>query len=228
MKQATIVIWLLLLLACILDAKEDDYYKLLGVSRNASEREIKKAFRKLAVKYHPDKNKEKGAEEKFQELAQAYEVLSDPEKRKKYDQFGKAAFSQNGGSGSGGANPFHFNFDDLFRHANEEFGGHTFHFPGFDHGQYRQQGHNFFNLEDFYEEDDGFANHGYEMPHGFGDGSSFFGTHFGHAHAHAHAQAQTHSYGNTHEHRSQQSRGRSCHTVTQRVGNMVTTYTQCS
>ena len=70
-----------------------DYYKILGVSKNATEAEIKKAFRKLAVKYHPDKNKgDKAAEEKFKEINEAYAVLSDPEKRKQYDAFGSTEF----------------------------------------------------------------------------------------------------------------------------------------
>src|SRR6266851_4258301 len=66
-----------------------DYYKILGVNKNASEKEIRKAYRKLARKYHPDVNPEdKSAEDKFKELNEAYEVLSDPEKRKRYDQLG--------------------------------------------------------------------------------------------------------------------------------------------
>jgi curved DNA-binding protein len=66
-----------------------DYYKILGVNKSASQEEIKKAYRKLAVKYHPDKNKgDKAAEEKFKEIGEAHEVLRDPEKRKLYDQLG--------------------------------------------------------------------------------------------------------------------------------------------
>lgn len=74
---------------------ESDYYKVLGVAKDASAEEIKKSFRKLAVKYHPDRNQgDKGAEEKFKQINEAYAVLSDPEKRKKYDTFGSADFHQ--------------------------------------------------------------------------------------------------------------------------------------
>ena len=65
-----------------------DYYQILGVGKNATDEEIKKAFRKLALEFHPDRNKSKGAEEKFKEINEAYQVLSDSEKRKSYDQFG--------------------------------------------------------------------------------------------------------------------------------------------
>ena len=67
-----------------------DYYEVLGVSRSASAEDVKKAFRRLAMKYHPDRNREDGAEARFKEIGEAYEVLSDPEKRSTYDRFGHA------------------------------------------------------------------------------------------------------------------------------------------
>ena len=69
---------------------KDDYYKILGVEKNADQKEIKKAYRKLALKYHPDKNPSKNAEEKFKEISEAYAVLSDNNKRKMYDTYGHA------------------------------------------------------------------------------------------------------------------------------------------
>jgi len=81
----------------------EDFYATLGVERNASADEIKKAYRKLAVQYHPDKNPgDKQAEEKFKEITAAYEILSDPEKRQRYDQFGSQAFGPGAGAGPGG------------------------------------------------------------------------------------------------------------------------------
>ena len=92
-------------------AEKRDFYVGLGVDKNASETEIKRAYRKVAKKYHPDMNPgDKEAEEKFKEAAEAYEVLSDPEKKSKYDQFGHAAFEQ-GGGGAGGFGGFDFGGD---------------------------------------------------------------------------------------------------------------------
>jgi len=97
--------------------KKRDYYEVLGIGRNASDEEVKRAYRKLAVKFHPDKNPDDPhAEEKFKELGEAYDVLMDPEKRAAYDRFGHAAFAP-GGIGFGGG--FHDPFD-IFR---EVFGG---------------------------------------------------------------------------------------------------------
>ncbi|MBP5260380.1 MAG: molecular chaperone DnaJ [Paludibacteraceae bacterium] len=101
-----------------------DYYEVLGVAKTATADEIKKAYRKLAIKYHPDKNPgDKEAEEKFKEAAEAYDVLSDPQKRQRYDQFGHAGM--NGGAGGfGGFQSGGFSMDDIFEQFGDIFGGH--------------------------------------------------------------------------------------------------------
>lgn len=129
-----------------------DYYEILGVAKGASEAEIKSAYRKMALKHHPDKNKAADAEEKFKEINEAYQVLSDANKRQTYDQFGHAAFDPASGMGgnpftgaqsgpftwsysnSGGGNPFEgADFGDPFDIFESFFGG------GFGQGQRRQR-----------------------------------------------------------------------------------------
>ena len=143
-------------------AAKRDYYEVLGVAKNADEKTIKKAYRKLAKKYHPDTNAgNPDAEKKFKEVTEAYSVLSDPEKKKMYDQFGHAAFDQSAGgsyqgsgfgngfqgfkSGPGGYQEYHFtgNADDIFgdmfkdifhgssSKSTDGFGGHGFHRSSF-------------------------------------------------------------------------------------------------
>ncbi len=95
-----------------------DYYEVLGVQRGASDAEIKKAYRQMALKYHPDKNPgNKEAEDKFKEAAEAYEIISDQEKRQRYDQFGHSGVGSNGGFGGGG-----MSMDDIFSHFGSVFG----------------------------------------------------------------------------------------------------------
>src|SRR3982750_284970 len=116
-----------------------DYYDVLGISKGADADEIKKAYRKMAIKYHPDKNQgDKEAEEKFKEAAEAYEVLSNPEKRQRYNQFGHAANAQSasgGGYGGGGG----MNMEDIFSQFGDIFGGGS-PFDGFFGGGGRQRG----------------------------------------------------------------------------------------
>ena len=96
-----------------------DFYDILGVSKNADADEIKKAYRKAAIKFHPDKNPgDKASEEKFKEAAEAYEVLSSPEKKQRYDQFGHSGPGAGGGYGGGG-----MNMEDIFSQFGDVFGG---------------------------------------------------------------------------------------------------------
>jgi len=115
-----------------------DYYEILGVTREATVEEIKKAYRKIALKYHPDKNPgNKEAEEKFKEAAEAYSVLSDPDKRRRYDQFGHAGVGGAGGAGFDGMNidDIFSNFGDIF---GDIFGGGFGGFGGRSHGRARR------------------------------------------------------------------------------------------
>ncbi|WP_294594274.1 molecular chaperone DnaJ [uncultured Rikenella sp.] len=113
-------------------ADKRDYYEVLGVSRDASAEEIKKAYRKAAIQFHPDKNPgDKNAEEKFKEAAEAYDVLSNPDKKARYDQFGHAGMGGAAGGGAGGFGGFGgeyggFTMEDIFSRFGDIFGGGRF------------------------------------------------------------------------------------------------------
>lgn len=175
---------------------------MLGVDKKASKQEIKKAFRKLAVHYHPDKNDSPDAEEKFREIAEAYEVLSDDDKRRQYDMSGGSGQNYNFSENSH-ARHWDFNFDDLFKH----FEGDIFegdHMKNHFGGHFRSHFKNHvdtgadFGFDDFFGGAEGFGN--------------FFGDSFGDI-----------AGASTFKQKSQK-----CSTVTQKIGNTVTTYTQCS
>lgn len=141
-----------------------DFYKVLGIARGASEEEIKKAYRKMALKYHPDKNKTAGAEEKFKEIAEAYEVLSDKKKRDVYDRFGEEGLkTTNGGGGGGGTENHSSHFHGDPRQTFQQFFGTSnpfesfFNMPGMGGNQHQA----FFNDADGgMETDDPFASFG--------------------------------------------------------------------
>ena len=117
---------------------KEDYYEILGVNKSASDSEIKKAYRKKAIKYHPDNTPgDSSAEENFKKAAEAYEVLGNSDKRAKYDQFGHSAFDGNGGFGAGG-----MNMEDIFSQFGDIFGGAFGGFGGFGGGQRRSKGSN--------------------------------------------------------------------------------------
>lgn len=115
-----------------------DYYEILGVGKSADEAELKKAYRKLAMKYHPDRNKgDEGAETKFKEAAEAYEVLRDPQKKARYDQYGHAGVNGQGGFGGGGVE---FDMEDIFSRFGDIFGGGFFGDDVFGGGRGRSRG----------------------------------------------------------------------------------------
>ncbi|XP_023273787.1 dnaJ homolog subfamily B member 9-like [Seriola lalandi dorsalis] len=211
-----------------------DYYDMLGVTKDVTDRQIKKAFHKLALKYHPDRNKGPDAEAKFREIAEAYETLSDDKMRQEYDQFGHGLLTgegRRGGGGGGGGNynfnqhyqSFNFNFDDIFKDYD------TF-------GQQRHQHH--------------FHSHSHTHSHSHSQSQAHQKRHFD-SHFKAHREAMNkqrqfsgglfddmfedlekmfsfNSHGSRTESRFQSSGKQQCRTVTQRRGNMVTTFTDCS
>jgi len=195
-----------LFLMASIEAK--NYYKILGLKKSASEKEIKKAFREKAKLYHPDKNDSPDAEAEFRELVEAYEILTDEKKRQSYDGHGgnTGSFKFNEGTR---ANNHNFNFDDLFKQfENDIFGdmkGHYAthfgnHFSA--HAESVHQAGGAFSFDDMFENDEFFKDFG--MNTGNGGGAKM------------------------HHTTVKSSHKQHCHTVTKQVNNMVTTYTHCS
>ncbi|KAA0721031.1 DnaJ -like protein subfamily B member 9 [Triplophysa tibetana] len=190
---------------------DKDYYEILGVPKDASDRQIKKAFHKLAMRYHPDKNKSPDAEAKFREIAEAYETLSDDKQRQEYDQMRSSPFSGKSKSEGGDhfRKPFSFNFDDLFN--------------GFDVFGQNPHFHNKRQFESHFQaHEETHSRQGRHFQSSFGGG--MFDDMF-------EDMERMFSF-DGHQTRTQnkfQSSGRQhCRTVTERRGNMVTTFTDCS
>jgi curved DNA-binding protein CbpA len=214
-----ISIHLITLIVCLVIVTAKDYYETLGVKQDATDKEIKHRFRQigskikirifflliffLALKYHPDKNKDPKAEETFRSIAEAYDVLSDPTKRRQYDTQGHQSFTSS--SNSNGFSGFQFNMNDFFQHFDTASSHHT------DHNHF---GFNFGSLFD--DEGDGFETDYFSDGNQFEFGdlfSGFGGDMFG---------------GSNNIHiRTAGSSQQNCRTVTKREGNTVSTITEC-
>ncbi|XP_041650637.1 dnaJ homolog subfamily B member 9a [Cheilinus undulatus] len=210
-SAVTFAVCILMITELILAKK--DYYDILGVPKDATERQIKKAFHKLAMKYHPDKNRSPDAELKFREIAEAYETLSDESKRRQYDQFGdnSAYFSgeSQGKHKQGPHQPFTFNFDDIFKDFDiQSLNRHARHRRHFE--------------EHFRSHKESHSRHKRHFQGGFGAG--VFEDLFDEAERMFTFERHTKQTDNRFHGASKQH----CRTVTQRRGNMVTTYTDCT
>ncbi|XP_053270718.1 dnaJ homolog subfamily B member 9 [Pleuronectes platessa] len=204
-----------------------DYYDILGVPREATSRQIKKAFHQLALKYHPDRNKGQDTEDKFRDIAEAYETLSDDKRRREYDQFGHGPSpGESHGGGGGDAYNFKqhyqsFNFDDLFKEHHEHHQQQHFHSHNFAQNQEHQKRH-FDSHFQAHHEAMNRHNRQFQQQEAFGDG--LFDDMF--------EDLEKMFSFNAHGARTDggfQSAGKQhCRTVTERRGNMVTTYTDCS
>ncbi|XP_068443186.1 dnaJ homolog subfamily B member 9-like [Clinocottus analis] len=196
-----------------------DYYDILGVPKDATERLIKKAFHKLALKYHPDRNKGPDAEAKFREIAEAYETLSDDKRRREYDQFGHGPLPGEGHRGGGGHYNFNqhyqsFNFDDIFK---DSFGRQQ-HF----HSQNQAHQKRHFDSH-FQAHREAMDRQKRQFQHG-GFGGGVFDDMF----EDLEKMFSFNAHGSRPDGRFQGSGKQHCRTVTQRRGNMVTTFTDCS
>ncbi|KAF7669858.1 hypothetical protein LDENG_00128930 [Lucifuga dentata] len=210
-SAVTVAVCILMITELILAKK--DYYDILGVPKDATDHQIKKAFHKLAMKYHPDKNKSPDAEMKFREIAEAYETLSNEERRREYDQVRDTVASFSGETQSrqnqGFHQPFSFNYDDIFKdfdiYSHNRHARHRRHFeehsrsqkePHSRHKRHFQGGIGAGILDDVFD----------DMERMF-----TFNRHT--------KQTENRFHGASKQH---------CRTVTQRRGNMVTTYTDCT
>ncbi|XP_036373957.1 dnaJ homolog subfamily B member 9-like [Megalops cyprinoides] len=205
----TFAVCILMITELILAKK--DYYEILGVPKDASERQIKKAFHRLAMKYHPDRNKSPDAEGKFREVAEAYEILSDEKRRREYDQFGHSAFPNDGsrdGNGQHSHQPFNFNFDDIFK---------DFDFFGQNHARQKKHFENHFHA---HQEAQNQHKRHFQGSVGGGIFDDMFDD--------MEKMFTFSSHTTRTESTFQGSTKQQCRTVTQRRGNMVTTYTDCS
>ncbi|TNM91264.1 dnaJ homolog subfamily B member 9-like [Takifugu flavidus] len=200
-----------------------DYYEILGVPKDATERQIKKAFHKLALKYHPDRNKGPDAEAKFREIAEAYETLSDDKRRQEYDQLGHGPSPGDGHRGGGGADGGNynfrqhfqsFNFDDIFKDFSHQHHQHHFHS--------QNQANHKRHFDSHFQAHQEAMNRHRRQVHREGFGGGLFDNMF--------EDLEKMFSFNTHrsESRFQGSAKQHCRTVTQRRGNMVTTFTDCS
>jgi len=176
-----------------------DYYKILGVAKGASDDEIKKGYRKMALKYHPDKNKAAGAEEKFKEIAEAYDVLSDAKKKEIYDKFGEEGLKGGGGGGASGPG----NAGGFSSGAHPGF-AHQYQFNGDPHEIFKT----FFNGKDpFADMMGGAGGPGMFQFSSFGDHmdtDDMFAQHHGHSHGGAGGIGRNHSFHDFHGMRNQQ------------------------
>jgi curved DNA-binding protein CbpA len=230
-------------------SKEHNYYDILGVKKDATKQEIHRAFRQLAKKYHPDKNKDKSASDEFIKIFKAYETLSDEKKRKEYDE--RANGYQYGSSNTwAGSNMNNFDINEFFQQYEEQFMRHAqyhqdqhanqhYHHQGHPHNQeeFRFHGINLDNLFDDIDEDEFMSfsrifnspDHNHNHVHAnldghFGDGDTFFGSHF---------PSQLHDSIHHYEHQrnmhgSHQAGSLSCQTIKRNVGGMIMTQTSCS
>lgn len=222
---------------------QQDYYETLGVKKDATKHEIHRAFRQLAKKYHPDKNKEKSAQDEFIKIFKAYETLSDEKKRKEYDNRNSGSNSFHGWQ-TNGMNDFDIN--EFFKQYEEQFVRHAQHFNDHHHAHQHAHQHNhhhnqFFhgvNLDDLFHDIDedefssfgrmfdfsGGHNHpiGGDTDGSFGDGASFFGSHFSEQ---LYDTLNQHGFG---QHYSADQGSYSCHTTTKQVNGVLMTQTSCA